>query len=151
MVSISLVRVTGICAIAAFILFIVVIILYSSYGLGEIEEGSVGQQVMSINEHRSIILTVLWLTLAAMILAVFIALGIYQALREAGALLWVAAAAWVTGTLFHIVFVMINVGLAWELAPGYMEASDAGKLTLAVVSSTLMRYADLSYLLGSLL
>ena len=70
------------------------------------------------------------------VLAIPAVLGFYQALRQAGALLWIAVAAWFTSFFLRIVSGMTIFGIGYELVPAYLEASETTKPALAAIAST---------------
>ena len=151
MADISLVKLGGVCAIVAFVGFVAAAIVWF-VGVGQVDSDDVAQTLLAVNDNRAATLTSIWIFLfgSAMFIPVA-ALGFRQALREAGAVLWVAVAAMFTGTLFWIGAAIINLSEAYELAPAYAEASGATKPTLFVVASILDRISDLANEIGTLL
>ena len=114
--NISLVRVGGVCAILGVVSAIVARIFF---GFGDIVTGH-------------------WFDVLALLLLMAAALGFYQALHEAGAVLWIAVVAFFTGVIFLLFHEFIRLGIAYELAPGITDAlSQTGWLAAGVGSALL--------------
>ncbi len=137
--NISLVKVGGVCAILVAVCFIVWFIVRGVTGVPGIRDLAIdGEQwLLDVGNNRTAFLTAMWFLLLYPVLLMPAALGFYQTLRQAGALLWIAVAAIFTGALLFIGASMTLIGVAYELAPGYVEASDASKAALALMASTL--------------
>ena len=93
--NISLVRVGGVCAILGVVSAIVARIFF---GLGDLLTGH-------------------WFDVLALLLLLAAALGFYQALHEAGAVLWIAVVAFFTGVIFLLFHEFIRLGISYELVP----------------------------------
>ena len=110
--TISLVRVGGVCAILSVVSGIVARIFFRSGDL----------------------LTGHWFDVLSLLLVMAAALGFYQALREAGAVLWIAVVAFFTGVIFLLFHEFILLGIAYELVPGITDAlRQTGWLVMVVV------------------
>ena len=150
MERVSLVKVGGVCAILAFVSFIAAAIVHFA-GVRQVDSDDVAQVLMAMNDNRVAFLTATWLVLPGSVLFIPAALGLVQALRAAGAVLWIAVAAMITGALLFIAAAVIQLGVGYELAPSYVEASDATKPALMVVARTLDRINDVANDIGFLL
>ncbi len=95
------------------------------------------QWLLHVNANRTAFLSYMWFLLLGSVLLIPAALGFYQALRATGALLWLAVAAMFTGALLYIASNMTLIGMAYELVPGYVEASKTTRPALAAMASTL--------------
>jgi len=139
MERVSLVKVAGVCAILAAVSIIVGGIVRGVAGVPGIRDLVIdGEQwLLDVGNNRTAFLTAMWFFLLGSVLLTPAALGFYQALRQAGSLLWIAVAAIFTGALLFIGAFMTPIGVAYELAPHYVEASDASKPALALMASTL--------------
>ena len=126
MTSTGLVKVGGACAVLAVGLYIVAAIVYFA-GVGQVDSDDVAQFLLAVNDNRAAYLTSTWLALLGAALLIPTALGFFQALREAAAVLWIAVAAMCTGALLFMATAIVQLGVGYELAPGYVEASDATK------------------------
>ncbi len=120
--NISLVRVGAVCAILVAVSAIVARIFFR---FGDIVTGH-------------------WFDVLALVLTMAAALGFYQALRQAGPLLWIAVVAFLTGVIFGLLREFIRLGIAIELAPSYAEASAATRPALEVMANTLRQTSRLA-------
>ncbi len=93
--NISLVRVGGVCAILSVVSGIVARIFF---GFGDLVTGH-------------------WFDVLFLVLLMPAALGFYQALHEAGAVLRIAVAAFVAGIIFILFHEFIRLGISYELVP----------------------------------
>ena len=125
----SLVRVGGVCAVLMVVSGIVARIFF---GLGDLLTGH-------------------WFDVLALVLSMAAALGVYQALRQAGPLLWIAVVAFLTGVIFLLFHEFIRLGIAYELAPAIADASAATKPTLEVMADTLRQTSGLGAGVGYIL
>ena len=90
MATISLVRIGGVCAI---LLVVSAIVARIFFGFGDIVTGH-------------------WFDVLSLLLFMAAALGFYQALHEAGAVLWIAVVAFFTGVIFLLFHEFIRLGIA---------------------------------------
>ena len=148
--KVSLVKVAGVCAILAVVSHLAGAIVYFA-GIGQVDPDGVTQILIAMNDNRAAFLTFIWLGLFGAALLIPAALGLFQALRVAGTVLWIALVAMFTGALLWLGAAIINLSIVYELAPGYVEASDATKPALAVIASTLDRIHDVANDVGSVL
>ncbi len=105
--NISLVRVGGVCAILAVLSGIVARIFFGNAWLA-----SRGVDTL-ITGH--------WFDVLSLLLLMAATLGFYQALREAGSVLWIAVVACITGAIFLLAHEFIRLGIGYELAPGIAD------------------------------
>ena len=150
MESVSLIKVGGVCAILALVCFVAAAVVYFA-GVGQVDSSDVTQVLLAVNDNRAAFLTSTWLAVFGSALLIPAALGFFQALRDAGALLWIAVAAMFTGALLFIAAAIIQLSVGYELAPSYVEASDAAKPVLTVIAGTLDRIKELANDIGLLL
>ncbi len=127
--NISLVRVGGVCAVLMVVSGIVARIFF---GLGDLLTGH-------------------WFDVLSLLLAMAAALGFYQALHEAGAVLWIAVVAFFTGVIFLLFHEFIRLGIGYELAPGIADASTATRPALEVMTNTLRQTSSLAAGVGYVL
>ena len=127
--NISLVRVGGVCAVLMVVSGIVARIFF---GLGDLLTGH-------------------WFDVLSLLLLMAAALGFYQALHEAGAVLWIAVVAIFTGVIFLLFHEFIRLGIGYELAPGIADASTATRPALEVMANTLRHISWLAARVGYVL
>ncbi len=127
--TISLVRVGGVCAILMVVSGIVARIFF---GLGDLLTGH-------------------WFDVLSLLLAMAAALGFYQALHKAGAVLWIAVVAFFTGVICLLFHEFIRLGIGYELAPGIADASTATRPALEVMANTLRQASRLAAGVGYVL
>ncbi len=114
--NISLVRVGGVCAILAVVSGIMARIFFGS---GDLVTGH-------------------WFDFLYGLLCMPAALGFYRALDEAGAVLRIALAAFVTGIIFSLFHEFVRLGISYELVPdtlgptGWLAAGVGGVLIVGV-------------------
>ena len=150
MTNTGLVKVGGVSAILAVVLYIVAAIVYFA-GVGQVDSDDAAKVLLALNDNRAAYLTSTWLALLGAALLIPAALGFFQALRETAAVLWIAVAAMFTGALLVMATAIIQLGVGYELAPGYVEASDATKPALTVIATTLDRINDVANEVGLIL
>ena len=153
MTNVSVVKVGGVCAILTTVSFIVAGILGGVSGeqtlIPVVDE--VVDWLVVVNGGRAAFLASGWVILLVPVLAIAAVLGLYYALRQAGHLLWIAVVASVSGALLVQVSHIIPLAMAWELAPGYVAASDATKPALEVIARTLAMSSQLMNTVGDTL
>ena len=144
-------RVGGVCAILVAVSIIVAMFIRGGAdvpGLKDLTDDA-EQWLLDVNANRTAFLSYMWFLLLGSVLLIPAALGFYQALRVAGALLWIAVAAMFTGALLYIASNMTLIGMAYELVPGYVEASETTRPALAVMASTLGGTSRVAWTVGS--
>ncbi|MFQ5934754.1 MAG: hypothetical protein ACE5KI_08950, partial [Dehalococcoidia bacterium] len=90
--NISLVKVGGVCVILAVVSQIVAMVIHQ---VGDVPwlrgvPDDPEQWLLDVNRKRIEVMTEAWFKLLAPVLLMGAALGFYQALRQAGPLLWIA-------------------------------------------------------------
>ena len=97
--NMSLVKVGRVCAILVAVSFIVAIIIRGVADVPGFKNltDDAEQWLLAVNANRAAFLSYMWFLLLGSVLLIPAALGFYQALRVAGALLWIAVAAMFTG------------------------------------------------------
>ena len=117
--NISIVRVGGVCAILAVV----------SGTMARIAFGNAWLKSRGVDT----IITGHWFDVLAVVLLIPAALGFYRALRQAGPLPLIAVVAFLTGEIFLLFHEFIRLGIAYELAPGILDAlSQTGWLAAGV-------------------
>ena len=136
----SLVKVGGVCAILVVASIIVGIIVRGVAGVPGIRDLTVDaeQWLLDVGDNRTAFLIHWGFLFLGAVLAIPAALGFYQALRQAGALLWIAVAAWFTVFLLRIASAMTLSGIGYALVPAYVAASETTRPALAAIASTLV-------------
>ncbi len=135
--NISVVRVGGVCAVLAVVSGIMARISFGNAWLA-----SRGVDTL-VTGH--------WFDVLALLLAMAAALGFYQALHEAGAVLWIAVVAFFTGVIFLLFHEFIRLGIVIELAPAIADASTATRPALEVMANTLRQTSWLAAGVGYVL
>ena len=151
--QISLMKVSGVCAILAGILGVAGIVVIT-VGIPDLKSATGALTYLPILERNKETIAVgLWLFVLAPLLAIFAGLGFYQALREGGELMIVAVAMFVIGLLFIITRGFIELATVYGLSTGY-AAADAGsatRATLEIVAETFRTLGTLVDLVGEAL
>ena len=136
MASFRIVKFGGVCAILFVVSFVVAAIVYFAV-VGQVDPGDVDQVLIVVDDNRTAFLTSISIFLLGSALLIPAALGFFQALREAGPVVWIAVVAMSTGALLFVSGSMLTLGVGYVLAPGYVGASDAARPALTVVASHL--------------
>lgn len=138
MEKIGFMKVSGVCAIltgivaaAGFIIIIAATDVLDANGAAEI--------LTAAHKDSRAAAGALWLFVLAPLLAVMAVLGFYQALREEGNLIRVAAVFFFLGIPLGLSRVFLDLGLVYELAPGYAisAANSDTSASLMVVADTM--------------
>ena len=132
--NIRLVRVGGVCAILGVV----------SGTMGRISFGNAwlasrGLDTLIIGH---------WFDAMALVLIMPAALGFFQALRQAGPLLWIAVVAFLTGVIFVLAHEFIRLGISYELVPNTLGqtgwlAAGVGSVLIVGVGVPLFSFAIL--------
>ena len=149
MEKVSLVKVGGVCAIVTGIAFAVGFILFAVTDLIDVEDAA--EALPILEEDQTIVATSLWLLVLGTVLAMAAGLGLFQALRQAGSLMWVALVAFVVGLLLALFRSVMGLAMTYKLAPAYVDADESAKSTLAIVADTLESFAFIADLIGGAL
>ena len=137
MSNMSLAKIGGVCAILASILYVVFLVLFFSL-VGDIPgREDMGKRLMFFNDHRTSIVYALWFFALAVLVNLVAFVGFHHALRPAGPVLLLGLMASATGFLFATIFIFVHLGMAYQLAPGYVSADAASRPALEVVAKTL--------------
>ena len=131
---VTLRKVSGVCAILT---VIVGIVAFALFGLTGISESADAVEVLpQIHDNKAIIATTSWLFTLAPILLLGTVPGIFQALRGAGEVMWLALLASVIGGLLIIPSTFIELAIIYEVATPYVEAGPgAGAELLLLVDA----------------
>ena len=151
--NISLVRVGGVCAIlvvASFIAAIVVQFVIGDLGPGDLARNP-GQSLLDVDRDRTAFVTFEWFFLLAAVLLIPVALVYQQGHSSTRASIRRSVAALFTGAVLLIAASVTLIGVAYELAPDYVEASESTRPALAAMASTLGITALIEIRLGYLL
>ena len=124
--NISLVRVGGVCAILSVV------------------SGIMGRIFFGFED----IVTGHWFDFLGLLLLMVAALGFYQALHEAGAVLRIAVVAFVAGIIFVLAHEFIRLGISYELVPNTLGqtgwlAAGVGSVLIVGVGILLFSFAIL--------
>ncbi|MCH7907064.1 MAG: DUF4386 family protein [Chloroflexi bacterium] len=99
----------------------------------------------AIDADQAMIGTALWLFTLFAVLWLIAVPGIFQALRPAGDLVWIAFLAAIIGSVFFLISSITYLGVVYQLAPEYVAS---GASSLLVVGDTLITTSDLSRFVG---
>ena len=149
MENVSLTKVGGVCAILTGILAAAGFILIASTDILDAEKAV--EALPALDKDQNLIATALWLFMLAATFGLAAALGFFQALRQAGALVWLATLFFEVGTLMVFAFTSIFLAMTYELAPAYLEATGATKSALEATGDTLGQLGDLTNLISGAL
>jgi len=152
--NLSLSTVGAVCALVAVVGFVVGVVLMVSSGVQTLipETGQHGREwIADVQDAGDIFFVGAWLGIFAGLFVVVALVGFYDALREAGPVMVIApvaaAVGWTLVTISHV----IPVAMAYELAPGYSEATGATQDALAVTTDTFASVSLLTNYVGNAL
>ncbi len=136
---------TGIVAAAGFIIIIAATNVSEAEGAAEF--------LTAAHNNNRAVAGALWLFVLGPLLAVMAVLGFYQAMREEGSLIRVAAVFFLLGIPLGLSRVFLDLGVVYELAPRYVEtaANSATSATLVVVADTMDTIGILADLVANVL
>ena len=146
---VSLLKVGGICAILYSIVLVVFFILGAANGL--LEPLDAAEVLPLLEENQAVAATGGWILVFAPMLIAVAGLGFFQALRQAGPLMWVALVAFSGGGFLIVYRGFIWLAMTYELAPAYVAAAEGTKSTLAIVGNTLISFASMGDSVGAVL
>jgi hypothetical protein len=129
-----------VCAVLLTVAFVVGIVLMASSGVQTLipETGAEGLEwIADVQDAGNLFVAGAWLIVFGGLLGVVAILGFYDALRDAGQVLIVAPVVGAVGLTLVTISHAVPISMAYELAPGYTEASGAAQSSLAVTSDTL--------------
>ena len=149
MEKVSLLKVSGICAILYTIVIVVALILGSAIGALDAEDAAELLPIME--EDQGVAGTVSWGFVLAPILIAVAGLGFFHALRQAGSLMWIALLTFSGGGLLIVYRGSLFVAMAYELAPAYVAADAGTQSTLAILGDTLLMFAETADYIGAAL
>ena len=150
--NISFMKVCGVCAIlsgvvsaAAFIILIVVTDFVDADG--------VAQFLKAAYDGNRAVAGALWLFVLGPLLAVMAVLGLYQAMRDQGGLVRVAAVFLLLAIPLNLSRVFLDLGVVYELAPAYVisAANSPASASILVVADTIRAIGILANLVGNVL
>lgn len=136
MSNLALFKVSGVCAILyGFIWLASMVVAAAGTPFGNPDD--LGKYLLEVNAGQTAYLVSNWLAVISHFVGLPVALGLYQALRRWGSLLWVGVLALITGSLFFIAANILFRAFTYELGSRYVEASDATRPALEAMASAL--------------
>ena len=146
MERVSLLKVGAVCAILYTIVVVGSIIPLAAADLLDAEDAAEILPIME--EDQTLVAAAGWLLVLAPILLAVAGLSFFQALRQAGPLLWVALLSFVGGSLLILSRSFIWLAMTYKLAPAYVDAAEGTKSTLAIVGDTLVSFGFMAELVA---
>lgn len=150
----TLSTVGAVCALVTVVGFAVGVVLMVSSGVQTLipETGQEGREwIADVQDAGDLFFVGAWLGIFAGLFAVVALLGFYDTLREAGPVMVIApvaaAVGWTLVTISHV----IPVAMAYELVPGYSEATGATQDALALTTDTFVSASLLTNYFGNAL
>jgi hypothetical protein len=150
----SLATVGAVCALVTVAGFVVGIAFSASSGVQVLipETGAEGREWIADVEGASDLFFVsAWLVIFAGLFGLVALVSFYDVLREAGPVMIVAPIAGVVGMTLVTISHVLPVAMAYELVPGYTEATGATQAALAVTADTLASLCLLTNYVGNAL
>jgi hypothetical protein len=150
----SLATVGAVCALVTVAFFVVGIAFLASSGVQVLipETGTEGREWIADVEGASDLFFVgAWLLIFGGLTALVALVSFYDVLRDAGPVMIVAPIAGVVGMTLVTISHVLPVSMAYELVPGYTEATGATQAALAVTADTLASLCLLTNYVGNAL
>jgi hypothetical protein len=150
----SLATVGAVCALVTVAFFVVGIAFLASSGVQVLipETGTEGREWIADVEGASDLFFVgAWLLIFGGLTALVALVSFYDVLRDAGPVMIVAPIAAVVGMTLVTISHVLPVAMAYELVPGYTEATGATQAALAVTTDTLASLSLLTNYVGNAL
>ena len=150
MTNVGLLKVCGVCAIlTAATLLVGLILLVGPVDYPDTDE--IETILLALHNDRVAYLAARWFIVFGLVLAMASSLGFYYLLREAGGLMWIAIVGFITGTVFVMTQSFIELAIAFELVPAYVDAAEATRPSLEVMGNTFHVMGVLSLVVGNVL
>lgn len=140
---VSLRKASGVAAILSAVSLIAGLILFVTTDI--VNADNAAELLAAIDADQAMIGTALWLFTLFAVLWLIAVPGIFQALRPAGDLVWIAFLAAIIGSVFFLISSITYLGVVYQLAPEYVAS---GASSLLVVGDTLITTSDLSRFVG---
>jgi hypothetical protein len=152
--NLSLATVGAVCALVTVAGFVVGVALSVSSGVETLipETGQEGLTwIADVQDAGGLFFVGAWLVVFALLFGLVAFVGFYDALREAGPVMIVAPIAGAVGLTLVTISHVIPVAMAYELAPGYSEASASAQASLGVTLDTLASLSLVTNYVGNAL
>ena len=152
--NLSLSTVGAVCALATVVGFVVGVVLMLSSGVATLipETGEQGLEwIADVQDAGGLFFVGAWLGIFAGLFGLVALVGFYDTLREAGPVMIVAPVVGAVGMTLVTISHVIPVAMAYELAPGYSEATGATQDALAVTTDTFASASLLTNYVGDVL
>ena len=145
MENVTLIKIGGVSAVLVPVMFIAAGVLFAVFGVPSFPEEPGELEAWARSSTDSALVPGGFAAvLLVKALLVPVAFGFYAALRrEVGQVLWIAIGATILGSVFLSGATLIDVVLAAEVAPRYLEASEASRPALAAFAFTLHGARDI--------
>ena len=139
-------KASGVCAILAAVAAIVGFALFLVTDVRGIEDAI--ETLPVYDEDKALTGASIWLFILASVLYLVALPGIFQVLREAGDVMWIAVMASVVGVVFVIASGVISLAVVYEVATPYVEAGPGARGELLVLGDALITMSWVALLLG---
>ena len=142
----SFVKTAGVFSIVFAVIVIVSFVLFLTSGV-EADLEKIEAYLQNVYNNTQYVISI-WVFILGTLFLIPTVLGFYQALREAGRILWVALAVSLVGVTIILASPTITLGILGQLTAGYAEASINIRPALEVVAKTLLETANWAFILG---
>jgi hypothetical protein len=152
--NLSLATVGAVCALLTVVGFVTGIVLTVASGVPVLipETGEQGLEwIADVQDASDIFFAGAWLAIFAGLFGVVALVGFYDALRVAGPVMVIAPVVGAVGLTLVTISHVIPVAMAYELAPGYSDATGATQASLGVTFDTLASLGLLTNYVGNAL
>ncbi len=140
---VSLRKASGIAAILTAVALIVGFVLFVTTDI--VNADNAAETLAAVDADQAIVGAALWSFTLFTVLWLGAVPGIFQALRPAGDLAWIAFIAAAVGAIFMMISAITYLGVVYQLAPEY-AASEAS--SLLVVGDSIITSSDLARFVG---
>lgn len=140
---VSLRKASGIAAILSAVALMVGFVLFVTTDI--VNADNAAEILVAVDADQAIVGAALWMFTLFAVLWLGAVPGIFQALRPAGDLVWIAFIAAAVGAIFMMISALTYFGVVYQLAPEY-AASEAS--SLLVVGDSIITSSDLARFVG---
>jgi hypothetical protein len=149
----NLVRVGGGSMLLAVALILGLFVVVGITGITETrpDPNNMEPWLQAASQARTPFLILGWFSVLDHLVEIPFFLGLYLALRKAGRLLWIGLTSAIAGALLVSLSFMLEVSMAWHLAPAFAEAGEAVRPALLALASTVDQFRLLLNVIGTVM
>jgi hypothetical protein len=152
--NISLTRVGAFCAVIGVACFVLAIIFMATSGVQVLipETGQNGLDwIHDVDQASGLFFAGAWLIIFGGVFLLVALIGFYPALREAGPIMILAPVLGIVGMTLVTISHLIPIAMAYEVVPGYVDATGATRASIEVTADALAATSRITNYIGDAL